>query len=180
MSYSGRIDIIIGPMYSGKTTELLRLYKRYKIAKKNCVLIKYANDVRYDEKKVSTHDNLKYDSLNTILLSELFNEPQVKNADVIFIDEIQFYNDAPDICDMWANNGKIVIGAGLNGNYKREPFDVISRLLPKVENITFLTAICNKSGESAPFTKRTNHEKQVEIIGGNELYIATSRKEYFN
>ena len=180
MSYSGRIDIIIGPMYSGKTTELLRLYKRYNIAKKKCVLIKYSNDERYDKNKVSTHDNLKYDSLNTIFLSELFNEPTVKNADVICIDEIQFYNDAPDICDMWANNGKIVIGAGLNGNYKREPFDVISRLLPKVENITFLTAICNKSGESASFTKRTSNEKKVEIIGGKELYIATSRNGYFN
>ena len=180
MSYSGIIHLILGPMYSGKTTELLRLYRRYQIAKKNCVIIKYGEDQRYHTNKVVTHDNVQYESLNAILLSGLFKMPSIERADVICIDEIQFYNDAPDICDMWANNGKIVIASGLNGDFKREPFDVISKLLPKAEEVTFLTAICNKTGEPAAFSKRISDEKQVKVIGGVESYVAACRMEHFN
>ena len=179
LSYTGQIHLIIGPMYSGKTTELLRLYRRHQIANQKCILIKYSDDKRFDEDKVVSHDNLKYDAIKTSLLSAIFHNPSILDADVICIDEIQFYTDAHIMCDMWANNGKIVIAAGLNGDYKREPFDIISQLLPKVENITFLTAICKKTSSTGAFTKRITNDTEVKLIGGQESYIASSRKEHF-
>ena len=179
MSYSGRIHLIIGPMYSGKTTELLRLYRRYQIAKKNCVIIKYGEDKRYHTNKVVTHDNVQYDSLNAMLLSGLFQTPSIQRADVICIDEIQFFPDADVICDMWANNGKTVVVSGLNGDYNREPFEIISKLIPKAENITLLNAVCKETGKEAYFTNRKTKNKDKLLIGGEETYSAVCRKKYF-
>ena len=125
--YTGSIHLILGPMYSGKTTELLRLYRRYQIANQKCVLIKFEEDNRYDKNKVVTHDMIQYDAIKATFLSQIIQHPQIIDADVICIDEVQFYADAHHICDTWANNGKIVIASGLNGDYKRMPFDIISK-----------------------------------------------------
>lgn len=180
--YSGNIHLIIGPMFSGKTTELLRIYNRYRIANKKCVLIKYKNDNRYsNDHKVVTHNHKWHDAqFSCTNLSEIFKNTHIINADVICIDEIQFFQDSDVICDMWANNGKLVIVSGLNGDYNREPFDVISKLIPKIENITYLTAICKQSGNNAHFTNRKTRDKDKLLIGGEETYNAVCRKKYFN
>ena len=180
--YSGNIHLIIGPMFSGKTTELLRIYNRYRIANKKCILIKYKNDNRYsNDHKVVTHNNKWHDAqFSCTNLSEIFKNTHIINADVICIDEIQFFQDADVICDMWANNGKFVIVSGLNSDYNREPFDVISKLIPKIENITYLTAICKQSGNNAHFTNRITMDKDKLLIGGEETYNAVCRKKYFN
>ena len=182
--YSGSLHLIIGPMFSGKTTELLRIYNRYKIANKLCVLVKYKDDTRYDSNhKVVTHNN-KCDEAQFVCthLSDIFKNENIINANIICIDEIQFYPDADIICDMWANNGKTVIVSGLNGDYKREPFEIISKLIPKAENITYLTAICKQTGKEACFTKRKRKikNKDLLLIGGEETYCAVTRKNYFN
>jgi len=124
-----------------------------------------------------THDQLSYKATSCHLLSEA--NDFIQDYDVICIDEIQFYEDASEICDLWANNGKIVIASGLNGDFKREPFEQISKLLPKAEKMTFLSAICTQTGKEASFSKRISNEKEVKVIGGSEKYIATSRKAYF-
>ena len=172
----GKINLICGPMFSGKTSELYRRYNRYKLAGKKCVLIKYSNDNRYSENKIVTHDNNHYDAIKCSNLKEIENITDI--YDVICIDEIQFYSDAAEYCDKWANHGKIIEVCGLNGNYKREPFNQISLLIPIVENITFLTAIDEKTGEEACFTKRIIDSDELEIIGGKETYIACSRETY--
>tara|TARA_B100000700_G_C14684461_1_gene686897 strand:- start:171 stop:734 length:564 start_codon:yes stop_codon:yes gene_type:complete len=180
--YSGSLHLIIGPMFSGKTTELLRIYNRYKIANKKCVLVKYKNDTRYDSNnKIITH-NEDYQEAQFICnnLCDIFENKQLLEADIICIDEIQFYSDADIICDMWANNGKQVIVSGLNGDYKREPFEIISKLIPKAENITFLNAVCKETGKEAYFTKRKTESKDKLLIGGEETYDAVCRKKYFN
>jgi len=179
MQYSGKINLILGPMYSGKTTELLRLYNRYFLAGKSCLLIKHTDDNRYDSEYVVTHDNQKYKAVSTKLLSDIKGTKLVDKIEVICIDEIQFYEDSAEVCDFWANSGKIVIASGLNGNFKREPFIQISKLIPKVEKLTFLTAICTRTGKKASFSKRITDEKEVKVIGGANKYIATSRKSYF-
>lgn len=179
MQYTGQINLILGPMYSGKTTELLRLFRRYYLAGKQCLLVKHKDDNRYDSEYIVTHDNQKYKAINTKYLKDIIENKNVLKSEVLCIDEIQFYEDASEICDLWANNGKIVIASGLNGDFKREPFEQISKLLPKAEKLTFLSAICTQTGKEASFSKRISNEKEVKVIGGSEKYIATSRKAYF-
>ena len=172
----GRINLICGPMFSGKTSELYRRYNRYKLAGKKCVLIKYFNDNRYSENKIVTHDNNQYDAIKCEKLQDI--EKLINDYEVICIDEIQFYSDAAEYCDKWANNDKIIEVCGLNGDYKRESFEQISLLIPIVENITFLTAIDEKTGEEACFTKRIIDSKELQLIGRKETYIACSKDTY--
>ncbi len=182
LQYSGKIHLIMGPMFSGKTTELLRVYNRFRIANKLCILVKYKNDNRYDcDNKVVTHNNKCNDAQFTCThLSDIFKNEKLIEADIICIDEIQFFPDADVICDMWANNGKTVVVSGLNGDYKREPFEIISKLIPKAENITFLNAVCKETGKEAYFTKRKTKSKDKLLIGGEEIYDAVCRIKYFN
>lgn len=172
----GKINLICGPMYSGKTSELLRRFRRYQLAGKKCILIKYSKDNRYDNEKIVTHDNYQLKALKCNKLENI--QEKIKQYDVICIDEIQFYTDAVFFCDKMANNGKIIEVCGLNGNYKREPFEQISLLIPKIENITFLTAIDEKTGKDACFTKRIINSNELELIGGKETYMACSRHTY--
>ena len=180
--YSGKIHLIMGPMFSGKTTELLRIYNRFRIANKLCILVKYKNDNRYDnDNKVVTHNNKCNDAQFACThLSDIFRNKKLIEADIICIDEIQFFPDADIICDMWANNGKTVVVSGLNGDYKREPFEIISKLIPKSENITLLNAVCKETGKEAYFTKRKTESKDKLLIGGEEIYDAVCRIKYFN
>ena len=174
---NGKINIIIGPMYSGKSTTLLTRYNRYKIAKKRCILVKYKNDDRYDKSMVMTHDNKGFEAISCFKLEEINNK--IKDFDVICIDEIQFYEDACVYCDLWANQNKIIEVCGLNGDYKRKPFEQISLLIPLVNDITFLKAVDEENGEDAIYTKRIVDNEERELIGGKESYIACSRKNYF-
>ena len=163
-------------MYSGKSTMLLSRYRRYKLGNKKCILIKYANDNRYSESKVITHDNIGYDAIACEKLEEI--DSNINKYDVICIDEIQFYSDAAFYCDKWANNGKIVEVCGLNGDYRRKPFEQISMLIPLVDSIIHLTAIDEENGMNAPFTKRITKEKTQYVIGGKEMYKASHRSTF--
>lgn len=162
-------------MFSGKTTELIRRYNRYKLAGKKCLMIKYIKDDRYNKLYVTTHDNNKIEAISCEFLKNI--EHIIVNYEVLCIDEIQFYKDAHIYADKWANN-QIVEVCGLNGDYKREAFEQISLIIPKVENITFLTAIDKVNGKYAPFTKRIVNNNNIELIGGKELYEACSRENF--
>lgn len=177
--YNGTFKLILGPMFSGKTTELMRRYRRYEIPGKSCIMIKYRGDNRYDSEMVTTHDGIKNAALICNLLEEC--DPEVAKYDVICIDEVQFYKDAPFFCERWANQGKIVEACGLSGTYLRTKFEIISDLIPLAESITSMNAICKKTGEEAAFSKIITEHKdnQIEIIGGTEAYISVDRKTYF-
>jgi thymidine kinase len=171
------ICLFIGPMYSSKTTTLLARLERYELGGKKCIIIKYKNDNRYDtDSMVVTHSQYKHDAICAITLADI--DHLIDSYDVILIDEIQFYNDAAFMCDIWANKGKIVECYGLSGDYKREPFEQISKLIPLCDKITHLTAIDRTNGEDAPFSFRMNNDTKQEIIGGEDMYIALSRKSY--
>lgn len=173
------IQLFIGPMYSSKTTTLLARLERYEIGGKKCLIIKYEKDDRYDKSSVIvTHNQSKHEAVSTLLLSSV-NE-MINNYDVILIDEIQFYQDAAFMCDLWASNNKIVECYGLSGDYKREPFEQISKLIPLSDKITHLTAIDKNNGEEAPFTLRITKDEGQEVIGGKDMYIALSRKSYID
>jgi len=179
MDYSGSLHLIIGPMYSGKTTELLRLINRSFYAGKKCILVKHSIDTRYDKNYVTTHDNVKYHAFLCTDLKDLEDSTKFSSYEVICIDEIQFFKNSHKYCDKWANMGKTIIVAGLNGDFKREPFEIISYLIPLADKITHLTAICRYTGKDGVFSKRTTDEKEQIVIGGTDKYQATSREIYF-
>ena len=175
----GNLHLIIGPMFSGKSTLLLTRYRRYKIAGKRCLLIKYANDDRYEDSEamIVTHDKLKYQAIASTVLKDL--DDYINDFDVICIDEIQFYPDAAEYCDRWANRGKIVEACGLSGDFRRKPFEQISLLIALSDDIQHVKAVCRDTGLDAPFSKRISQEEEQEVIGGEDKYLAVSRHAFF-
>ncbi len=173
----GFIHLIIGPMFSGKTSMLIRLIERYDIAKKKVLMIKYEKDTRYSNQcRVITHNQLTYQACTVVTLNNvlLWN-----NYDVIGIDEGQFFSDVVKYVEGWANSGKIVIVAGLDATFERKPFTNMIQLIPKAETVTKLTAVCMDCFSEASFTKRISDEKEVQVIGGEDKYKAVCRKCYF-
>jgi thymidine kinase len=173
---AGKLSMIIGPMFSGKSTILLTRYRRYQIAGKSCLLVKYSKDLRYDdsETRLVTHDGISYQATSCQRLSEL--DDFIKDYDVICVDEIQFYEDAAEHCDRWANDGKIIEVCGLNGDYRRKPFEQISLLIPLADDLMHVKAVCRTTGKDAPFSMRLTNEEEQEVIGSTDKYQAVSRE----
>ncbi|AFB76935.1 thymidine kinase [Cotia virus SPAn232] len=173
----GYIKLILGPMFSGKTTELVRIVKRYKIANYKCCVIKYYNDNRCDESIVKTHDGVYIDSISTLKLNDIIYE--MDNVDVIGIDEGQFFNDIVEFSENMANKGKIVIVSALDATYQRKTFGNILNLIPLSEKVIKLNAICKICFNDAAFTKRLCDDTKIELIGGEDKYSSVCRKCYF-
>lgn len=188
--YSGQIHLILGPMFSGKTSEMIRRIRRHTIAKKKCVVIKYSKDTRYNQKeekeeKVYTHDLVSYKAVSCEKLCQiskdlLGNGNGNGDVDVIGIDEGQFFSDLVSFCEYHANKGKLVIVAGLDGTYQRKPFETIINLLPLSETVIKLNAVCIECRGDASFSKRIGNEIQLEVIGGADKYSAVCRKCFFS
>ena len=178
MNYTGKLNMILGCMFSEKTSHLLTRFMRYKRASKKCLLVKFKNDTRYADLELVTHNGVRAPAVSCLLLEDI--DKLVSEYDVICIDEIQFFLDAPTYCDKFANMGKIVEVCGLNGNSKREPWDIISKLIPMAEDILFLKAVCEKTGNDAIYSKRIVANDQEVLIGGAEAYCAVDRQTYFN
>lgn len=177
--YGGQINLILGCMFSGKTSELVRRYNRHTIGGRKCIMIKYKNDTRYDDEAVVTHDKIKIKAFVCEYLYEA--DDFINKYDVICIDELQFYKDAHIICDSWANKGKIIEACGLNGTFNRTPFPVISNIIPLAENITFLKAVCKENSNDAVYSHINIdvHDNSTEIIGGDEKYDAVDRHCFY-
>lgn len=174
------IEIICGPMFSGKSTELLRIHNKYKV-KKKVLIVNHKIDTRYGENIVSTHNKIIGNAITLENLKDLFGTHQYKNCDVILIDESQFFTDLFDFSLIAVGNDKkIIIIFGLNGDCEQKKFGQITDLMPHADCITHLTAFCHycKDMTKAPFTKRikkSKKEKQIEV-GSEELYVAVCRK----
>eukprot|EP00948_MAST-09A_sp_MAST-9A-sp1_P001959 g1959.t1 len=177
--HEGSISLIVGPMFSGKSTELLRRVGRFKYARKKCLYVKYKADQRYSNKLLSTHDRQMVEAISCSTLDQVPLE-LLKKTDVIGIDEGQFFPDLLTFTEKCANEfGLVVVIAALDGDYLRKPFNHIHELLPKAENVTKLKAVCAGCGRSASFTKRLVASDKLELIGGAESYKPTCRKCYF-
>lgn len=168
--------MILGPMFAGKSTELMRRIRRHRLANRRCVLIKYSKDVRHGEGRdeLSTHDNYRLKAIPTQTLFDVVEE--VKDAEVVGIDEAQFYPDLVAFSEQLASQGKIVILAALDATFRREPFGCVGELLPRAECVTKLSAVCRLCRREASFTRRTTEETALEAIGGAEMYMPTCRK----
>ncbi|EDO40073.1 predicted protein [Nematostella vectensis] len=172
----GQIQVIFGPMFSGKTTELLRRIKRYQVANHKCLLIKYAKDIRYDEEGVATHDRQILRATPCTVLEDLKNK--AINHSVIGIDEGQFFPDIVEFSEEMASEGKTIIIAALDGTFQRKAFGNILHLVPLAESVVKLSAVCMNCFKDASFTKRLGYDKRVEVIGGADKYMSVCRECY--
>lgn len=172
---NGSIHLIVGPMFSGKTTELFRLSNRYSLAGKKVCIVKYARDTRYDNVMVCTHDLRKMDAISAVKVNDAWND--LCKHDVIGIDEGQFFDDVVECAERLADMGKTVIIAALDGDFRRKPFPNIATLFPLAEKVDKVNAVC-KCGDDASFTLRTVKCSQREVIGGKEMYEAVCRNCY--
>ena len=173
----GRIEVVCGSMFSGKTEELIRRLKRAKFARQRVEIYKPAIDTRYSDEEVVSHDSNSIlstpgDSPTSILL--LAND-----ADVVGIDEAQFFdNSLVDVCNELANRGKRVILAGLDMDFKGQPFGPMPALMAIAEDVTKVHAICVKCGSLAHISHRiVKGEKQV-LLGEKDEYEPLCRECY--
>ncbi|KAJ8362633.1 hypothetical protein SKAU_G00114640 [Synaphobranchus kaupii] len=172
----GQIQVIFGPMFSGKSTELMRRVRRFQIAQYQCLVIKYAKDTRYSSSDMATHDKYTMEAVSANRLSDVFT--LALDAAVIGIDEGQFFPDTVEFCEGMANSGKIVIVAALDGTFQRKPFGNILSLVPLAESVVKLNAVCTHCFKEAAYTKRLGAETEVELIGGADKYHAACRSCY--
>lgn len=172
----GQIQVIFGPMFSGKSTELMRRVKRFQIAQYSCLLIKYSRDTRYSQMGMATHDMHTMEAVPAKCLSDV--RTLALQACVIGVDEGQFFPDTVEFCEELANMGKTVIIAALDGTFQRKPFGNILNLVPLAESVVKLNAVCMECFKEAAYTKRLGAEKEVEVIGGADKYHAVCRECY--
>ena len=178
---NGSIEIICGPMFSGKTEELIRRLKRSIIAKKKILVFKPKIDNRYSDDCVVTHNK---NSIESISVEDSATNKILKlseNINTIGIDEIQFFSkNIVSICIELAKNGKRVIVSGLDKDYEGKPFGIIPNLLCEAEYVTKLNAICNNCGDYAYFTKRISSNKKQILLGETDIYEANCRNCFYN
>ena len=174
-SGKGKIELILGPMFSGKSTRLIEQMRKYVYKAKKTIMVKYYADQRYSEKsEVVTHDLIKYDSINCKLLGNSFDT--LKQYDVIGIDEGQFFADLVEICEELALMGKIILIAALNGDFRMEPFPVIQRIISKSDKIKLLKAYCFNCHKDAKFSLRIVQSNETVLIGAGEAYKPACRE----
>lgn len=173
----GWIEVICGSMFSGKTEELIRRLKRAEFAKQKTLIFKPITDVRYSESKVVSHDS------NEILSKPIKSSKQIvqlsKDVDVVALDEAQFFDDGiVDVCNELANSGKRVIIAGLDMDYKGNPFGPMPNLMAIAEFVTKVHAICTKTGNLANYSHRISKSKNLVLLGESEEYEPLSRRAF--
>uniref|UniRef100_A0A915E758 Thymidine kinase n=1 Tax=Ditylenchus dipsaci TaxID=166011 RepID=A0A915E758_9BILA len=174
--WRGSIHLIIGPMFSGKTTELFRLTKRHTLAGKKVVVVKYARDNRYDATMACTHDLNKMEAVSAVLLGDVFHD--IEKYDVIGIDEGQFFEDVVLQSEIFSEIGqqrKNGYYCSFERDYLQKPFQNITMLFSLAERIDKLSAVCQACGHSASFTHRKSQSAKRELIGGEEIYQAVCR-----
>ena len=172
---SGWIEIICGPMFSGKTEELIRRLIRAQIAKQNVTIFKPTLDDRYSEDYIVSHNKRKIKSLTVKNSNEI--KKYSKDSDVIGIDEAQFFDlDLISICKNLAREGKRVVVAGLEKDFQALPFGPMPQLLVDAEYVMKVNAICMQCGDPANFSQRISGEKNQVVIGEIDKYEARCRK----
>lgn len=179
---SGEIHVIVGPMFAGKTTTLLRKVQSERGNGRNVAIIKSIKDTRYGLDSIVTHDGVKLPCWPLKDLSSFkqkFTPEAYDKLDVIGIDEAQFFEDLYDFCSEAADHdGKKVIVAGLDGDYLRRSFGSVLDIIPLADSVTKLTARCELCGKRAFFTLRKTEELQTELIGGPDVYMPVCRQHY--
>jgi len=182
--HSGSLEVVCGSMFSGKTEELIRRLRRAEIARQKVQVFKPSIDIRYDVEKVSSHAGMAFDAIPISKASEIMKHLEV-NTTVVGIDEVQFLDaEVVEICSQLADRGLRVIVAGLDQDFRGEPFGPMPILMAMAERVDKLQAICMVCGESASRTQRlvngapAHYDDPVVIVGASEMYEARCRKHH--
>lgn len=175
------IEVICGSMFSGKTEELIRRVKRATIARQKVQVFKPALDTRYNVEKVSSHNGMHFDARVVSRAADILALVE-DDTDVVAVDEVQFFDWAiADVCAELAERGKRVIVAGLDMDFRGEPFGPMPLLMAQAEVVDKLQAICVRCGGSASRTQRlingrpAHYEDPVIMVGAAEVYEARCR-----
>ncbi len=173
---TGWIEVICGPMFSGKSEELIRRIRRAQIARQRVQLFKPNIDDRFSEHEIVTHSQQRLPSTPVASSPDILESLHDK-TEVVGIDEAQFFDDdIAEVCNKLANLGKRVIVAGLDMDYRGEPFDPIPRLMAIAEYVTKQLAICVLCGNPANHTQRLTDNTQKIVVGAQGTYEARCRQ----
>ena len=172
---TGWIEVVCGCMFSGKTEELIRRLRRAQIAKQSVMIFKPKIDNRYSASHIVSH------SEQSLISTVIENPKEILSlgaaAKVIGIDEAQFFSpDLVDVCNRLADDGKRVIVAGLDQDYRGKPFEPMPQLLAVAEYITKTLAICMSCGNPADRTQRITEQQERVVVGAQSVYEARCRK----
>ena len=173
------LELIIGCMFSGKSTEIMKLVNRLQVIQKQFILIKHKADNRHTGSMVFTHDFLQRKCEVRDTLLSIFESDNYQLSEYIIIEEAQFFEDLePFVLKAVDQDKKHVIVVGLDGDSSRNNFGQIHKLIPLCDNITKLKALCYlcKDGTEAIFSKRLSLETGQTCIGSSDKYMAVCRK----
>lgn len=174
----GWIEVICGSMFSGKTEELIRRLKRAQFAKQKVEIFKPEIDKRYDDQEVVSHDD------NAIRSTPVPAAANIRllahGCDVVGIDEAQFFDDEIiSVCNDLANRGVRVIVAGLDMDFKGNPFGPMPNLMATAEYVTKVHAVCTRTGNLAQYSFRKSTKEDLVLLGETDEYEPLSRAAYF-
>lgn len=177
---SGNLEIIIGPMFSGKSTEIIRRIRLLQKIGKEILVVKPFIDNRYESDKITSHD---YESVDCIVVNNLsdINQTVIQAHDTIVIDEGQFFDDLHKTVDYWLKSFNInIIVAGLDGDFQQNPIGKILNLIPLSNKCVKLNSLCNicKDGTEAPFSFRFVQSTEAVLVGGSDKYMPLCRTHY--
>lgn len=193
---SGYLEIILGPMYSGKTSRLVEIYKQCEFCNISVSVINHSIDNRYDDELLSTHDKIKIPCIkterlfnvwtdyvnmedNTDIISRNKDKLKVATSEVILINEGQFFPDLEEFVKYVLKKGKQVYVCGLDGDFERKKFGQILDLIPICDKVHKLTSLCSlcKNGTKGIFSMRLTNEKEQTVVGSDN-YIPVCRACY--
>ncbi len=189
MHPGGFLEVITGPMFAGKTTELIKRIERQAFARRKVALFKPSIDTRYSKEEVVAHNGLRYEAFVVPTdengVRRIMETTIREGFEVIGIDEVQFFPiEIVDVLNRLADEGVYVIASGLNLDFKGDPFPVTRELLVRADNIVYLTAVCTVCGRPATRSQRLIDGKPVPrnspviLVGGRESYEARCREHH--
>jgi len=180
----GRLEVITGPMFSGKSEELIRRLKRARIARQRVACFKPDIDLRYHRTAIASHSSLTHDA-ETIppssarLRDDLFADDRIHHTDVIGLDEVQFFDhDLIPLALELVHMGKRVLLAGLDTTFANEPFGPVPNLMALADEVTKLSAVCMTCGQPAIHTQRLGQSQELVVVGATGLYEARCRAHF--
>jgi thymidine kinase len=177
----GRIEVITGPMFSGKSEELIRRLKRARIARQRVACYKPDIDLRYHRTAIASHSSQTHDATTVATVEDLKAAlfPQLREIDVIGIDEAQFFDTRliPLSVEL-VHLGKRVVMAGLDTTFNAEPFGPIPALMAIADEVTKLSAVCMVCGQPAIHTQRLGQSQELVVVGAAGVYEARCRAHF--
>ena len=177
----GRIEVITGPMFSGKSEELIRRLKRARIARQRVACFKPDIDLRYHRTAIASHGAQTHEALTVTTAEDLRSSlyPQIDEVEVVGIDEAQFFDDRLIALTVeLVHLGKRIVLAGLDTTFAAEPFGPIPALMAIADEVTKLSAVCMVCGAPAIHTQRLGQSRELVVVGAAGIYEARCRAHF--